>query len=144
MSQLVNAYRVRGHLFARVDPLRLEAAAPPELELANFGLAEADLDRTFPTVDMAGPKTATLREIIARLDETYCRSIGVEFTHIEEPESAQWLQERMESTQNRARARPRRAASHPHASSPTPRSSSSSSTRTTSAPSASRSRAPRA
>src|SRR5690242_4789 len=62
VAQLINAYRVRGHLFARVDPLRLEPVAPPQLELANFELSEADLDRTFSTVDMAGPKSATLRE----------------------------------------------------------------------------------
>jgi 2-oxoglutarate dehydrogenase E1 component len=101
VSQLINAYRARGHLFARVDPLRLEAAAPPQLELANFDLAETDLDRSFSTLDIPGPKTATLRDIISRLDTTYCRSIGVEFTHVEDPEERLWLQERMESTQNR-------------------------------------------
>jgi len=101
VAQLINAYRTRGHLFARVDPLRLEPAAPPQLDLANFGLTEADLDRTYSTVDMAGPKEATLREIIARLETTYCRSIGTEFTQVEDPEERAWLQERMESTQNR-------------------------------------------
>jgi 2-oxoglutarate dehydrogenase E1 component len=103
VSQLINAYRVRGHLFARVDPLRLEPAAPPQLQLANFDLSEADLDRTFSTIDMPGPKTATLRAIIAQLETTYCRSIGVEFAHLEDPEERLWLQERMESTQNRLR-----------------------------------------
>jgi 2-oxoglutarate dehydrogenase E1 component len=103
VAQLINAYRVRGHLFARVDPLRLEPAAPPQLELANFDLSETDLDRSFSTIDMAGPKSATLRDIIARLETTYCRSIGVEFTHLEDPEERFWLQERMESTQNRLR-----------------------------------------
>ena len=101
VAQLINAYRTRGHLFARVDPLRLEPAAPPQLDLANFGLSEADLDKTYSTVDMAGPKEATLREIIARLETTYCRSIGAEFTQVEDPEEREWLQERMESTQNR-------------------------------------------
>jgi 2-oxoglutarate dehydrogenase E1 component len=101
VSQLINAYRARGHLFARVDPLRLEPAAPPQLELVNFDLAETDLDRKFSTLDMPGPKTATLRDIIARLDTTYCRSIGVEFSSLENPEERLWLQERMESTQNR-------------------------------------------
>jgi 2-oxoglutarate dehydrogenase E1 component len=101
VSQLINAYRVRGHLFAQVDPLAIEPAAPPELDLGNFDLTEADLDRVFSTVDMSGPDSATLREIISRLQTTYCRSIGVEFTHLEDPEMRQWLQERMESTQNR-------------------------------------------
>src|SRR5262249_21234993 len=77
--QLLNAYRVRGHLFAHVDPLGLPPAAPPELDLTNFGLRLEDLDKPFPTVDLAGPNVQTLREIINRLEETYCRSIGVEF-----------------------------------------------------------------
>jgi 2-oxoglutarate dehydrogenase E1 component len=99
--QLVNAYRVRGHLFAHVDPLGVAPSAPPELDLANFELHESDLDKQFPTVDLAGtPPTLSLREIIGRLEETYCRSIGVEFTHVEEPAQRNWLRERMESTRN--------------------------------------------
>ena len=100
--QLVNAYRVRGHLFAQIDPLGTPPEAAPELELSNFGLTEADYDVTFPTVGMAGiPERGTLREIIAHLEETYCGAIGVEFTHIEEPEAREWLQNAMESTRNR-------------------------------------------
>jgi 2-oxoglutarate dehydrogenase E1 component len=103
VAQLVNAYRVRGHLFARVDPLDSAPDAHPELELANFGLSEADLDKAFSTAGMSGlPERATLRQIVAHLTETYCSSIGVEFTHIEEPEPRLWLQERMESTRNHA------------------------------------------
>src|SRR5262249_20169072 len=101
--QLINAYRVRGHLFAHVDPLGQPPEAAPELNLANFGLSEADLDSTFPNVGVAGlPDRPTLRQIIAHLSETYCHSIGVEYTHIEEPEQRMWLQEKMESTRNRA------------------------------------------
>ena len=101
--QLVNAYRVRGHLFAKIDPLGTPPEAAPELELSNFGLTEADYDVPFPTVGMTGiPERATLREIIAHLSETYCGSIGVEFTHVEEPEAREWLQNAMESTRNRA------------------------------------------
>jgi 2-oxoglutarate dehydrogenase E1 component len=100
--QLVNAYRVRGHLFAKVDPLGKTFAAAPELDLANFGLTHQDLDTPFPSVGISGlPERATLREIIAHLEETYCSSIGVEFTHIEEPEMRDWLQARMESGRNR-------------------------------------------
>jgi 2-oxoglutarate dehydrogenase E1 component len=100
--QLVNAYRVRGHLFAHLDPLDVPPKAPPELDLANFGLGPDDLDKPFPTVDLAGvPPQLTLREIIQRLEETYCRSIGVEFTHVESPEQRAWLQRQMESTKNR-------------------------------------------
>jgi 2-oxoglutarate dehydrogenase E1 component len=99
--QLVNAYRVRGHLFAHIDPLGVPSMAHPELELKNFGLRADDLDKPFPTVDLSGPNFQTLREIIERLEETYCRSIGVEFTHIEDPEERTWLQGQMESSRNR-------------------------------------------
>ncbi len=103
VAQLVNAYRVRGHLFARVDPLDAAPEAQPELELSNFGLSEADYDKTFSTSGMSGlPERATLRQIVDHLSETYCGSIGVEFTHIEEPEPRLWLQETMESTRNHA------------------------------------------
>ncbi len=100
--QLVNAYRVRGHLFANLDPLGQPPDAAPELELQNFGLTEADLDSAFPTVGVSGlPERATLRQIVEHLSETYCKSIGVEFTHIEDPEEREWLQRQMESTRNR-------------------------------------------
>jgi 2-oxoglutarate dehydrogenase E1 component len=100
--QLVNAYRVRGHLFAKIDPLGTAPAAAPELDLSNFGLTEADYDAEFPTVGIGGlPTRATLRQIIAHLSETYCGSIGVEFTHVEEPDARDWLQNAMESTRNR-------------------------------------------
>jgi 2-oxoglutarate dehydrogenase E1 component len=112
--QLVNAYRVRGHLFARVDPLSKDAhldpsvtgappAPVPELDLETFGLSVEDLETTIVAADIAGlPERATLREIVAHLSETYCSSIGVEFTHIEEPEMRDWLQRKMELTRNHA------------------------------------------
>jgi len=101
--QLVNAYRVRGHLFAAVDPLGSASEAAPELDLENFGLSADDLDSVFPAVGIAGlGDRATLRQIIAHLSETYCRSIGVEYTQIEDPEMRSWLQTRMEATGNRA------------------------------------------
>jgi 2-oxoglutarate dehydrogenase E1 component len=103
VAQLVNAYRVRGHLFADVDPLGKPPEVHPELELSNFGLREDDLNKTFSTAGMSGlPERATLRQIVEHLSETYCSSIGVEFTHIEEPEPRLWLQDRMESTRNHA------------------------------------------
>ena len=101
--QLINAYRVRGHLFADVDPLGTPLEAPAELDLANFGLGLGDLDKPFGTAGMSGlPERATLRQIIAHLSETYCASIGVEFTVIEEPEPRRWLEETMETTRNHA------------------------------------------
>jgi 2-oxoglutarate dehydrogenase E1 component len=103
VAHLVNGYRTRGHVFANVDPLETPHGAAPELELSHFGLSEADLDKVFSTAGMSGlPERATLREIVAHLKETYCSSIGVEFTQIEEPEPRQWLQQQMESTRNHA------------------------------------------
>ncbi|MGH7271056.1 MAG: thiamine pyrophosphate-dependent enzyme, partial [Polyangiaceae bacterium] len=103
VAQLVNGYRVRGHLFANLDPLENAPDAAPELELSHFGLNETDLEKTFSTAGMSGlPERAKLREIVQHLRETYCASIGVEFTHIEEPEPRHWLQQQMESTRNRA------------------------------------------
>src|SRR5215472_15563956 len=101
--QLLEAYRVRGHLFANLDPLGNPPEAPRELDLESFDLGPADLDTTFPTVGMAGlGERATLRQIVAHLTETYCRTIGVEFTHVEDPEARKWLETEMEASRNRA------------------------------------------
>jgi 2-oxoglutarate dehydrogenase E1 component len=101
--QLLNAYRTRGHLFAYVDPLGTPPDAPPELDLGNFGLRTSDLDIVFPAVGIDGiGDKATLRKIIEHLNATYCRSIGVEFTQLDDPLARKWLQETMESTGNRA------------------------------------------
>jgi 2-oxoglutarate dehydrogenase E1 component len=100
--QLINAYRVRGHLYAHVDPLEAPPNGGKELDLENFGLAPSDMDSVFPSVGIKGlPERATLRQIVGWLSETYCSSIGVEFTHIENPEQREWLQNAMESTRNR-------------------------------------------
>ncbi len=103
VAQLVNAYRVRGHLFANVDPLGTTPEVHPELELANFGLTADDLNKSFSTAGLSGlPSRATLQQVVEHLSETYCSSIGVEFTYIGEPEQRLWLQERMETTRNHA------------------------------------------
>ncbi len=100
--QLLNAYRVRGHLYANINPLRqVDPTLHQELALANFGLDEDALTRSVPTVDFPGPSTMVLGELVEKLRETYCRSIGVEFTHIENPDARRWLRERMEATKNR-------------------------------------------
>lgn len=99
--QLINAYRVRGHLYAHINPLGAAPTLPAELELSKFGLDGIDPAQRFPVVDLAGPDVQTLDEIIAQLSETYCRSIGVEFTHIEDASQRQWLMNEMESCRNR-------------------------------------------
>ncbi len=101
VSALVNAYRVRGHIYADLDPLNRNPPLPNELSLATFGLDQVDPNTVFFTGDMAGPSTLPLKDIVARLKETYCRTIGVEFTFMEDPEERQWLQRRMETTLNR-------------------------------------------
>src|SRR5271163_1872620 len=73
VAHLVNAHRVRGHVFADVDPLEAPHGAAPELELSHFGLSSADLDKTFSTAGIGGlAERATLRQIVAHLNETYC------------------------------------------------------------------------
>jgi 2-oxoglutarate dehydrogenase E1 component len=104
VAELINAYRIRGHLFANLDPLGLLQPPPAELEPEHFGLSAADLDKPFATGDFAPPQSElTLREIIARLRRTYCRTLGVEYMHGEDPAIKSWLQERMEGAENEAR-----------------------------------------
>lgn len=99
---LMNAYRVFGHLSAHLNPLGGPPPQLPQLQIEEFGLSAADLDKPFPTTGLGGaPPVMTLREIRTQLEETYARSIGVEFTFIEDAEQRRWLQEQMEATHNR-------------------------------------------
>jgi len=99
---LIHAYRVHGHLHANIDPLRLRPPKPsPELELAYYGLSDADLDVSFPTGDLAGPPRRTLRDILEVLHDTYCGSIGPEFMHITDSAPKHWLQERLERVRSK-------------------------------------------
>jgi len=98
---LITAYRFLGHLVANINPLGGRTAQPKELMLETYGFTEADMDREFPTVDLPGPDVQTLGDIVSCMEETYCRSIGVEFRNIENTEQRRWLRERMESTKNR-------------------------------------------
>jgi 2-oxoglutarate dehydrogenase E1 component len=99
--RLIYAYRDLGHFLARLDPLGEERTSHPLLELSEFGLSEADLDRTFDVSAFEGMTTATLRELLKALRETYCRTIGVEYMHIQDTRIRRWLRERMEPTRNR-------------------------------------------
>jgi 2-oxoglutarate dehydrogenase E1 component len=94
---LIRAYRVRGHLAADLDPLRLEDKGPhPELLPESYGFSPADYDRPIFINHVLGLETATLREILEILRRTYCGTIGVEFMHISDPEQKSWIQERIE------------------------------------------------
>ncbi len=96
VSAMVNAYRVRGHIFADLDPLGLSEQPRFDLSLETFGLHRVDPATTFHY----GNQSLPLAEIVARLKETYCRTIGVEFTFIDDPEERRWLQHRMEDSRN--------------------------------------------
>ena len=96
-------YRDLGHLLACMDPLTACPTEHPLLSLEAFGLSADDLNREFFTRRFARDETAPLREIIKILRETYCRSIGVEYMHLQDPEEKRWLQERMEPVRNRPR-----------------------------------------
>jgi len=94
---LIRAYRVRGHLEADLDPLRLEKRGPyPELDYRSYGFTEADLDREIFINNLLGRERAKLHAIIAILRATYCGTIGVEYMHIQVPAERAWIQERFE------------------------------------------------
>ncbi|HLJ14174.1 MAG TPA: multifunctional oxoglutarate decarboxylase/oxoglutarate dehydrogenase thiamine pyrophosphate-binding subunit/dihydrolipoyllysine-residue succinyltransferase subunit [Bryobacteraceae bacterium] len=101
--QLINAYRVRGHLIADLDPLGSDPVYHPELDPNTYGLTIWDLDRPFLTGTLGlGKQMATLREILDTLRRTYCGRIGCEYMNIQHPEQKAWLQQRMEPNGNGA------------------------------------------
>ena len=94
---MIRAYRTRGHLHANLDPLGLAVLRDhEELHPHTYGFEESDLDRTIFLDHVLGLEFGTLREIIAIVRRTYCESIGVEFTHISDPEQKSWIQQRIE------------------------------------------------
>jgi 2-oxoglutarate dehydrogenase E1 component len=100
---MINAFRVRGHLDARIDPLeRRERVAHPELEPTYWGLGEADLDAVVDTTPAYGvPPTAKLRDLLAHLRKAYCDSIGAEFMNVIDTPQRLWVQEQLETLPNR-------------------------------------------
>ena len=98
--RLIQGYRDLGHFLARLDPLGEPRKIHPQLELSAFGLDENDLDRTFHAGNFLGLPQGKLREILAALKMTYCRTIGVEYLHIQDTGIRRWLQERMEPNLN--------------------------------------------
>ena len=89
--QLINAYRIRGHMLADIDPLNMTSHREAELELENFGLTIWDLDREFITGGLHGEKTATLRRILDILQKAYCGKVGIEYRHIQSKEEKEWI-----------------------------------------------------
>jgi 2-oxoglutarate dehydrogenase E1 component len=101
VDQLVREYRVRGHLAAKIDPLGFARKTHPELDPSAYGLTPEDLQRPFAAPDIHYTTGRTLNDIIDKLRETYCRSIGAQFMHIDNRTIREWLQRRMEATENR-------------------------------------------
>ncbi|MBK9696884.1 MAG: multifunctional oxoglutarate decarboxylase/oxoglutarate dehydrogenase thiamine pyrophosphate-binding subunit/dihydrolipoyllysine-residue succinyltransferase subunit [Propionibacteriaceae bacterium] len=95
---LINAYRTLGHYMADIDPLEYRQRSHPELAIEHHGLTLWDLDRSFPVGSFGGHEgtTATMREILAMLRGSYCRTVGVEYMHIADNEQRTWIQERFE------------------------------------------------
>ncbi|MCG2798259.1 MAG: multifunctional oxoglutarate decarboxylase/oxoglutarate dehydrogenase thiamine pyrophosphate-binding subunit/dihydrolipoyllysine-residue succinyltransferase subunit, partial [Cellulomonas sp.] len=97
LFELIHSYRSRGHLMADTDPLAYRQRRHPDLDVQNHGLTLWDLDRTFPTGGFTGKPRATLREVLGLLRDSYCRTIGIEYMHMQDPRQRRWMQERLET-----------------------------------------------
>ncbi|HEX4887446.1 MAG TPA: thiamine pyrophosphate-dependent enzyme, partial [Luteibaculaceae bacterium] len=97
---LINAYRVRGHLFTRTNPVRDRRTYTPEITLSFFGLSDADLNTVFEAGKEVGLGPATLKDILHHLQRSYCESIGVEYMYIRNPEKLQWIRDRIHANDN--------------------------------------------
>ncbi len=100
VNQLVREYRVRGHLVAKLDPLGILKSDSPELSPELYGISDQDLQRPLDSSALENVSGGTLHAILAKLQNTYCRSIGAQFMHIDNRNIRDWLQKRMESTEN--------------------------------------------
>ncbi|MDP9407760.1 MAG: multifunctional oxoglutarate decarboxylase/oxoglutarate dehydrogenase thiamine pyrophosphate-binding subunit/dihydrolipoyllysine-residue succinyltransferase subunit, partial [Actinomycetota bacterium] len=101
VHELIHAYRVRGHLMADVNPLEFRQRSHPDLDVINHGLTLWDLDREFRIGGFSGSDVLPLREVLGVLRESYCRTIGIEYMHIQEPEERRWIQARVEKRAER-------------------------------------------
>ena len=101
VDMLVRNYRVLGHNLAQVDPLRQSRPVPKELTPEFYGFSDRELDLSISTRMIGGPNVLTIRELVQRMQNTYCRTIGVQFTHINDMSVREWLQYRLEQTENR-------------------------------------------
>ena len=93
---LINAYRSRGHLFTKTNPVRDRRKYHPTLEIKNYGLEEVDLLTVFQASEQVGLEPCSLNEIIIHLEQTYCQSIGIEYQYIRHPERVEWIRKNIE------------------------------------------------
>ncbi|MEV0827594.1 multifunctional oxoglutarate decarboxylase/oxoglutarate dehydrogenase thiamine pyrophosphate-binding subunit/dihydrolipoyllysine-residue succinyltransferase subunit [Nonomuraea rubra] len=94
--ELIHAYRVRGHLMAETDPLEYKQRKHPDLDIQSHGLTLWDLEREFATGGFGGKPLMKLRDILGVLRDSYCRTVGIEYMHIQNPEERAWIQARVE------------------------------------------------
>ncbi len=94
--EMIHSYRVRGHIMADTDPLEYQQRSHPDLDIATHGLTLWDLDREFATGSFGGQRFMKLRHILGILRDSYCRTTGIEYMHIQDPEQRRWIQERVE------------------------------------------------
>ncbi|MGY1787272.1 multifunctional oxoglutarate decarboxylase/oxoglutarate dehydrogenase thiamine pyrophosphate-binding subunit/dihydrolipoyllysine-residue succinyltransferase subunit [Geodermatophilus sp. SYSU D00698] len=94
--EVIESYRRNGHLMADTDPLEFKVRSHPDLDILQHGLTLWDLDRPFPVGGFVGEKVMPLRDILGVLRNSYCRTVGVEYMHITDPEEREWLQKRIE------------------------------------------------
>jgi 2-oxoglutarate dehydrogenase E1 component len=99
--KLIEAYRSRGHLFTKTNPVRERRKYSPTLDIENFGLTQSDLDTVFNAGEIVSIGPNTLRAIINHLQRIYCDSIGVEYLYIRRPEKVQWIQQRLNQNSNK-------------------------------------------
>jgi 2-oxoglutarate dehydrogenase E1 component len=96
IAELIHAYRSRGHLMADVDPLSSRPRKHPDLDIQTHGLTLWDLDRVYATAGFAGRERQRMREVLSRLRDAYCRTMGVEYMHITDRAQRAWMQDRLE------------------------------------------------
>jgi len=96
VQELINSFRVRGHLMADVDPLEYRQRSHPDLDISSHGLTFWDLDREFVVGGFAGRRAMLLRDILGVLRDSYCRTVGIEYMHIQDPAQRRWFQEHLE------------------------------------------------
>ncbi|MGV9339140.1 multifunctional oxoglutarate decarboxylase/oxoglutarate dehydrogenase thiamine pyrophosphate-binding subunit/dihydrolipoyllysine-residue succinyltransferase subunit [Streptomyces sp. NPDC003688] len=94
--ELIHSYRVRGHVMADTDPLEYQQRKHPDLDITEHGLTLWDLEREFAVGGFAGKSLMKLRDILGVLRDSYCRTIGIEFMHIQDPKQRKWIQDRVE------------------------------------------------
>ncbi|MFH8223440.1 multifunctional oxoglutarate decarboxylase/oxoglutarate dehydrogenase thiamine pyrophosphate-binding subunit/dihydrolipoyllysine-residue succinyltransferase subunit [Streptomyces sp. NPDC018057] len=94
--ELIHSYRVRGHVMADTDPLEYQQRKHPDLDITEHGLTLWDLEREFAVGGFAGKSMMKLRDILGVLRDSYCRTVGIEFMHIQDPKQRKWIQDRVE------------------------------------------------